>query len=191
MSSDLIPFSALSLSDAERLRAVRAITAMLESYAQRPPGMADFVKAFAFNVTDVPINVIEATARRFAKGEVTGRNNAFPPSSAEFREAALASVQGDLVRKRADEAIEATRRMLEGREAKPRTDEAKAAIQALADSFRAEVNAKNINAKAETTRKASEAIRETIAANMIETGQAATDPAGIMEGLANLRAGVR
>lgn len=138
MTTDLIPFSGSLLSQSERIKAIKAISDMLATYPQRPGGTAqgDFVKAFVESIASLPLSVIEDMARRFVRGQVPDRNNAFPPSAAEFHEAATRAYQPNLARERAQQQIESTKQMIEAKDWTPKAAAEKRRIDAIVNDFK-------------------------------------------------------
>lgn len=187
---EVIQYSTSShLTDRDTLRAIEAITGMLESYAQRPPGMSDFVRAFVGNIDDLPLSLIEKFAGDFARGRVSGRNNAFPPSSAEFHAAATEFMQGDLVRARAKERIEDTLKSI-NTEPPPKTEASKARIDELTNAFKAQLTEERDAAKAEERRAYSEKMNAELEKRAKENdGQVSNDGTGaaLMASLENLK----
>ena len=171
MTNDLIPLpDSRRLNEAERLRAIKAISAMLASFAQRPSGQGGFIEAFVQNIADLRIEVIEDLAQRFAKGRVPDRNNAFPPSAAEFYERATIEAQGDLIAKRARERIEATQAMITRYDLPGRTEEQRQRADALARKFRDGIAKEKIAEREEDRRKFSEQLQADLNRRAEENG---------------------
>ena len=63
----------------------KAVVAMMLTFPNRPPGEVDVIaEAYAAALGDLPAAKVADAARRCARGEVAGRNNAFAPSAAEI-----------------------------------------------------------------------------------------------------------
>lgn len=161
------------LSDTEKLRAITAISTMLESFPQRPggSGQGDFVRAFVDNVSSLPLSVIEDMARRFVRGQVTDRNNAFPPSAAEFHEAATKAYQPNLARERARQRIAETRALSARYQGPEHSEESKQKIAEMAREWQAEVAEKERQKKVQRWETNSADIKAKMDEIKAETGQ--------------------
>jgi len=162
---------------------------MLESYAQRPPGMPDFVRAFVGNISDLPISLIEKFAGDFARGRVSGRNNAFPPSSAEFYAASTEFMQGDLVRARANERIEETLEAI-NIEPPPKTDESAARVAKMVAGMKAKFESEATEEKTMRLKEHSKTMNAELDKRAkANNGQVSNDGTGeaLMASLENLR----
>lgn len=79
------PNSSISrLSPTEIAAAANALAQMFMGFREHSSDPRTMARVYIFAVEDQPLWAIEHAALRFLKGQVVGRHDAFPPSTAEF-----------------------------------------------------------------------------------------------------------
>jgi len=70
-------------AEQRRVEATKIIAVLMMSFREGNASK-DVAEAYAAALSDLAVSEIAEVANRFARGQVPGRNNAFPPSAAEL-----------------------------------------------------------------------------------------------------------